>query len=93
MTYQFKEETDRMVAFDGKGIEAGEVRFSKENDNVIVIDHTEVKDEFQGQGLGGRIIEQVVEKAKNEDLKIVPACPFARKQFEDHEEYQAYLQK
>lgn len=92
MTYQFKEEAGRMVALDGKGKEAGEVRFTREDDNVLSIDHTEVYHDFRGQGLGGRIIEQVVKKAKNEDLKVKPICPYAKKQFEDHEEYQVYMQ-
>jgi uncharacterized protein len=32
-----------------------------------------------------------VDKAKKENLRVMPVCPFAKKKFEENEEYQAVL--
>jgi hypothetical protein len=92
MSYQFKEENNSIIALDGDGRQVGEVEYSWEGDKVMVIDHTNIDGSQRGQGLGGQLIAQAVEKAKNEGLKITPVCPYAKKQFEKHEQYQSVLQ-
>ena len=91
MSYQFEEEANRFVVKDAEGNEAGEVTYSRAVDGMLIIDHTGVDDTHRGQGLAEQIVDKVVEKAKKEDLKIMPLCPFAKKQFDEKPAYKPYL--
>jgi predicted GNAT family acetyltransferase len=44
---------------------------------VLVLTHTEVEPELQGQGIGGDLVRAGLEYARGEHLKVVPRCPFA----------------
>lgn len=87
MSYQFAEEEGRFVARDSQGLEVGEVTFRRDGEGVIVINHTGVDPAQRGQGLAEELVRHVVEKAKNEGLKIVPLCSYAKKEFDKKEEY------
>jgi hypothetical protein len=93
MSYNFKEEASRILALDESGEKVGEVEFSWEGEEVIIIDHTKVDPSQQGKGLGSQLIEQVVDKAKNENLQVMPICSYAKKKFMENEDYQSVLQK
>lgn len=68
------------------GAEA-ESTFSKAGEHLIIIDHTEVPDIFRGQGVGLKLVERIVEDARNSGKKILPLCPFAAAQFRRHPEW------
>ena len=70
----------RMVAKDGDK-EMGEMTFSVTND-FIIVDHTEVADEYKGQGVGVKLFWALVEMLRKEDRKVMPLCPFSRSMFE-----------
>lgn len=91
MKYQFEEEENRFVVKDNKSNEVGEVTYSKAGANILIIDHTGIDDAHRGQGLAEKLVLQVVEKAKKEDLKIMPLCPFAKREFEKNAEYSEVL--
>lgn len=93
MNYQFEEEASRFVVKDEDGNEAGEVTYTREGDNILIIDHTGVEEDHRGQGLAEQLVNKVVDKAKKEDLKVMPACPFAKKQFDENADYQIVQQK
>ncbi|RUS49010.1 GNAT family N-acetyltransferase [Cohnella sp. AR92] len=65
-----------------------EIEFSRRSDGTIVILHTLVSDRLRGQGIGQRLVQKVVELAREEGVKIVPLCPFAKAQFQRVENYQ-----
>jgi uncharacterized protein len=44
---------------------------------VLVLTHTEVEPELEGQGIGGDLVRASLEYARGEQLKVVPRCPFA----------------
>jgi predicted GNAT family acetyltransferase len=46
--------------------------------------HTEVPEAFRGQGVGGRLVEAALAKAREEHLTIVPWCPYARDWLKRH---------
>lgn len=49
--------------------------------------HTEIDDRFEGQGLGGRLVAQALENARDRGLAVLPFCPFVRGYIERHPEY------
>jgi predicted GNAT family acetyltransferase len=56
-------------------------------ENILTILSTEVSASFQGQGIGQLLVAYAVDYARNNQLKIIPVCPYAIKQFEKHPEY------
>ena len=62
-------------------IKAAELTYSKNGDYRIILDHTEVNENFKGKGLGKQLVFHAVEYAREKNLKILPLCPFARALF------------
>jgi uncharacterized protein len=44
----------------------------------LTLIHTDVPDPLAGCGIGGRLVQAAIDRAKTEGLTIVPRCPFAR---------------
>ncbi len=81
----------RSAAYDGdKNI--GESTYS-ESKNLWIIDHTFVEEEYGGQGIAGKLVEKLVEEARKADIKIIPLCPFAEREFRNKPEYRDVLSK
>ena len=55
------------------------------SDGRIVMVHTEVFDEYQGQGVAGTLAGEALADAVERDLTIVPACPYIARYLERHE--------
>ena len=60
-----------------------ELIYHVHGDRLTLI-HTEVPDELGGRGVGGRLVRAALERARREQLTIVPNCPFARSWLEKH---------
>jgi predicted GNAT family acetyltransferase len=71
--------------------EAGRMTYSWAGDKKIIIDHTEVNPEFNGRGVGKKMVMAAVEFARQNELKIIPLCPFAKSVFEKVEEIRDLL--
>ena len=50
----------------------------------LVLTHTGVADELEGQGIGGELVRAAVARAAAESLTLVPNCQFARGWLERH---------
>ncbi len=48
----------------------------------IIIDHTEVKPGNEGKGFGKKMVTKAVEYARENHIKIIPLCPFAKSVFD-----------
>lgn len=73
------------VEEDGKTV--GEVIYTRTDNGILNLDHTEVAPEMAGKGLAGKLIKHTVEYARENNLKVNPLCGYAAAQFERHEEY------
>lgn len=65
--------------------------YSKLGNKQIIIDHTEVSDEMRGQDLGKALVESGVQYAREQGLKIIPLCPFAKAIIEKNPDLQDVL--
>ncbi|MDR8409984.1 N-acetyltransferase [Nonomuraea sp. 3-1Str] len=54
----------------------------------IVLTHTEVRPEHEGQGLAGRLVGHALDLSRDTGLRVVPLCPYVVKYIERHPEYQ-----
>lgn len=69
-----------------EGIEAGKMTYTWAGDSKFIIDHTEVSPDFNGKGVGKKLVMAAVEYARTNNLKIIPLCPFAKSVFDKVEE-------
>jgi len=57
----------------------------------IIIDHTEVKPGNEGKGFGKKMVSKAVEYARENNIKIIPLCPFAKSVFDKVAEFRDVL--
>lgn len=55
--------------------------------DTIALIHSEVPDELQGQGIGSAIIRAALQHARDNELTVLPYCPFAAAYIARHPEW------
>lgn len=60
-------------------------------DGVRDFVHTVVKDEFEGQGIGGKLARGALDATRADDLRVVATCPFIKGWIGKHPDYQDLL--
>jgi predicted GNAT family acetyltransferase len=61
--------------------------FYQEGDGALTLVHTEVGDEWEGQGIGSRLVAGALDDVRARGLSVTPVCPFAKAYIERHAEY------
>lgn len=59
-----------------------EMTYKYSGDHQITIDHTEVNSSLKGLGVGYKLIEAAVAYLRENNLKAIPQCPFAKSVFD-----------
>ena len=54
----------------------------------VVFTHTGVPPAYRGQGLAAKLVEAGLQWAREEGLKVVPACSYAQLYIQRHPEWQ-----
>ena len=72
---------ERVVAFAQYRVDGDALHFT----------HTEVTDEFEGQGLGSELARQALDDVRRRGMKAVPRCAFIQAYIRRHPEYEALL--
>lgn len=67
---------------------AGELLYRPRSDAVVLV-HTEVSPEFEGQGLGGRLVADALDDIRGRGRRPVAVCPFVRAYLKRHPEADA----
>jgi len=81
-----KEAENKFYIGDSVTNPLAQIEFER-NDNVLSLVSTDVSASLQGQGIGQQLVAYAVDFARRHQLKIIPICPYAKKQFEKHPEY------
>jgi predicted GNAT family acetyltransferase len=55
-------------------------------DKRLIVYHTEVSEKLRGEGIAAKLMEQMVNYARSNSLKVVPLCPYVLAQFKRHTE-------
>ena len=87
----FIQEDDRIYMKNQEGKLVAEVTFPAVSDAAVCINHTFVDNSLRGQGIAGKLVDEVIDYAKAHNKKIKPTCSFAVDWFEKHPEYAEYL--
>ena len=75
----------RFVIYENDAF-AGEMTYVWAGESRFIIDHTGVEAGFSGKGFGKQLVMKAVEYARDNGLKILPLCPFAKKVFDKDRE-------
>ena len=80
---------NRAVAND-QGNQIGICSFNK-HDKYWEINHTLVDQNYRGQGIASLLVKEVVDKAREYNVRILPVCSYAVKEFKTKSEYSDIL--
>ncbi|PJR04073.1 GNAT family N-acetyltransferase [Avrilella dinanensis] len=58
-------------------------------DEKLRVYHTEVDDEYEGRGFAKLLLNQLVSYARENNLRIIPLCPYVLAQFKRNPEVYA----
>ena len=85
MTTDVTQQSNRFeISVDGS--RAGLAEFV-DADGRRIFTHTEVDDEYSGQGLAGELVSHALDATREAGLRVVPMCDYVRGYVEKHEEY------
>ncbi|MDR1521560.1 MAG: N-acetyltransferase [Streptococcaceae bacterium] len=73
-----REEDRRLVLYNDNNPFIGEITWLQ-TENILIVDHTFVEPEFGGQGYARQLVNALVKKAQNENLKLLPVCSYAKR--------------
>ncbi|MCW8960372.1 MAG: N-acetyltransferase [Ignavibacteriaceae bacterium] len=74
----------RFAAMDDSK-EAGAIFYTSADEKKMILDHTEVDDAYRGQSIGKKILMWIVEFARENNIKIIPLCLYAKSVFDKTE--------
>ena len=68
------------------GILAGWVVADEQGD-VVTLPHTEVLEQFEGQGLASQLVSGALDDLRVRGKKVVPECPYVSRFVDKHPDY------
>jgi len=74
---KFYKEKRQSIAYDNN-TKIGECDFIEQEECWNII-HTEVNSSYQGQGIARRLVEAIIENAKESNKNIIAECSYAKK--------------
>jgi hypothetical protein len=86
----FEAANQQSHAYDGdKPI--GECQYNVDRTGNWVIMHTGVRPEYNGRGIAKRLVECIIDAARERDAKIIPVCSYAQRMMSGKDEYKDVL--
>lgn len=94
MDIQHKDNTSKGSFYiENDGETVAEITYSKAGNTTIIIDHTEVSEKLRGENVGKKLVKHAIEYARENELRVIPLCPFAKSVIERDETLQDVLRK
>ncbi len=76
--------TGKLVVIENNE-EMADIGYLINDEDNYVIDHTSVNEKLSGQGVGQKLVDAMVDLARENNKKIIPSCEFAKKIFQRNE--------
>lgn len=67
------------ASLDESGKEIGRLVMKDEKQGLLTIEHVVVNPAYRGQGIGKELVRQAAEHARDNNLMIIPICPYAKR--------------
>ena len=81
----YEEQNLRTAAYDGDKL-AGRCTYVV-RDGLWELEYTIVDPAYGGQGIAGKLVQELAAQARERGIKIVPSCSYALRTFEKNAEY------
>lgn len=92
MLIQHKQQGNRGIYYiEEDGNILAELIYTNLSPDRVIIEHTEVGAELQGQSVGFLLVNHMVEHARTNQQKIILVCPFAKSIFDKKPDYMDVL--
>ncbi len=89
----FKHNENQIALYSEDGTLTAEITFPYIDNETVNINHAFVDSSLRGQGIAGKLMEELTADLKSRNLKAVPTCSYAAGWFEKHPEYQDLVKK
>ncbi|EMT6022803.1 GNAT family N-acetyltransferase, partial [Acinetobacter baumannii] len=60
----------------------GEMTYTWAGESMLIIDATDVNENYRGQGVGRQLLDALVAFVREKDVKVIPLCPYAKSVFD-----------
>ncbi|MGN1326923.1 MAG: GNAT family N-acetyltransferase [Clostridia bacterium] len=74
---KFDKNNNKSIAYDGN-VKIGECDFIELEESWNIV-HTEVSNLYQGQGIARKLVESIIENAKQYNKSLIAECSYAKK--------------
>lgn len=81
---RFELEVDQLIAF---------IEFDKMEPNILDLVHTEVPEALEGKGVGSKLVEGALQYSRDNELKIIPSCPFIKSYIDKNPQWKDLIVK
>jgi hypothetical protein len=79
--------TELRYELDVDGALAGQIRYRRRGDDIVVLIHTDVDPSREGAGLGSILVRGALDDIRARGEHVVPVCPFVAAFIRSHPEY------
>ena len=83
----FKYEKNRIYLESQEGECIAEVTFPQISRNEVNINHTYVNPSLRGQGIADKLVRELAEHLRKNNIKAISTCSYAVDWFENHPEF------
>lgn len=77
--------------YEQDGKQMAEMVYVTSGPQQMIIEHTEVDESLEGQGIGKHLLEELVNYVRANNIKVIPLCPFANAVIKRRKEWQDVL--
>lgn len=88
----FHDKNEILLYNDNKEVVAY-VKFPEVMKGIVNVTTTYVSNELQGQGIAGKLMNELIENLKRTNRKAIPTCTYTRNWFSKHSELDYLLVK
>ena len=75
----FIKDGNRFYMGADKASPLAEITFAPVGNHSLVVDHTFTDPSMRGQGIARKLVERVADYARENELKLLATCPYAKK--------------
>ena len=77
--------------YEAEGNKLAEMVYNMAGPQKMIIEHTDVDDSLRGQGIGKKLLAELVAYVRTNNIKVIPLCPFAKATLDKTPEWQDIL--